>query len=74
MAGSFLAWAEIVPLTKRSNGYFEADCCFPVRPLPFAHPVSCRRSGLPRPCASDVICLPCEVCSRFLIPSHGRGR
>jgi hypothetical protein len=30
MTGSFLAWSEVVPLKRKDNGFFEADCCFPV--------------------------------------------
>lgn len=32
MTGSFLAWSEVVPLKRKPNGFFEADCCFPVIP------------------------------------------
>lgn len=31
VAGSFLAWAEIVPLTRSRSGDFSVNCCLPVR-------------------------------------------
>lgn len=33
VAGSFLAWAEIVPLKRTETGDFSVNCCFPVRSL-----------------------------------------
>jgi hypothetical protein len=42
VAGSFLAWAEIVPLTPNSSGDYNVNCCFPVRFFcPFSS-ASCR--------------------------------
>ena len=31
VAGSFLAWAEIVPLERTESGDYSVNCCFPVR-------------------------------------------
>ena len=31
VAGSFLAWTELVPLSRAEDNIFNAHCCLPVR-------------------------------------------